>query len=92
MNTLVTYGQTFSKGQLTIPKKIRDFYGLGFDFAYKISGQDKKIIIEPQTKHSPKKLLDVLESIDEAIFSEQDYQEWQAMREQDESRLQKLGL
>jgi AbrB family looped-hinge helix DNA binding protein len=93
MNNLTTFGQTFSKGQLTIPKKIRDYYGLGENFAYKISPHDDKIIIEPQEKR-PKKitLSQVLAKIKEPIFSDQDYQDYLTMRQENEDRMQKLGI
>jgi bifunctional DNA-binding transcriptional regulator/antitoxin component of YhaV-PrlF toxin-antitoxin module len=92
MNNFVTYGQTFSKGQLTIPKKIRELYGLGVDFAYKITAVDQKIIIEPQEKLSQGNFAKVLSSITEPIFTDQDYQEWKSMRSAEEKRLKKLGL
>ena len=92
MNTYTTYGQTFSKGQLTIPKKIRELYGLGVDFAYKIIATDKKIIIEPQDVNSQEGLLSALTSISEPIFNDQDYNDWQEMRKTDVKRLKRLDL
>jgi bifunctional DNA-binding transcriptional regulator/antitoxin component of YhaV-PrlF toxin-antitoxin module len=92
MNNLVTYGQTFSKGQLTIPKKFRDHHGLGDNFAYKMTHQDKKIIIEPQEQPKKKSLAAALAKIKEPIFSDADYQDYLQMRKDNESRMIKLGL
>lgn len=93
MNNLTTYGQTFSNGQLTIPKKIRDYYGLGANFAYKITPHEDKIIIEPQDKKSTKTTLSqVLAKIKEPIFTDQDYQDYLAMRKDNEDRMQELGI
>lgn len=86
MNNLVTYGQTFSKGQLTIPKKFRDFHGLGDNFAYKMTHQEDKIIIEPQD--NPKKKMSKAEYIkfvttaDTSWYTENDYQDYLKMRKQ----------
>jgi len=93
MNNLATYGQTFSKGQLTIPKKIREYYGLGENFAYKITPYEDKIVIEPQEKKSKKTTLSqVLAKIKEPIFTDQDYQDYLAMRKENENRMQELGI
>jgi len=92
MNQTVTYGQTFSKGQLTIPKKFRDYYGLGDIFPYKMTHQDTKIIIEPQDQPKKTSLAQVIASIKEPIFTDQDYQNYLNMRKQNNKRLQKMGL
>jgi bifunctional DNA-binding transcriptional regulator/antitoxin component of YhaV-PrlF toxin-antitoxin module len=92
MDDLVTYGQTFSKGQLTIPKKFRDLHGLGDNFAYKMTHQDTMIIIEPQEKPHKKNLAAALAKIKEPIFSEEDYQDYLQMRNDNEKRSQKLGI
>jgi bifunctional DNA-binding transcriptional regulator/antitoxin component of YhaV-PrlF toxin-antitoxin module len=86
MNDQVFYGQTFSKGQLTIPKKIRDFYSLGDNFSYKITHQSRKIIIEPQLvtgqKLSPSELLRFVSSMDTSWFKESDYQDYLKSKKQ----------
>lgn len=92
MNNLVTYGQTFSKGQLTIPKKIRDYHGLGENFAYKISSENQKIIIEPQSKAKKAGLFEALTKIKQPVFSDQDYQDYLEIRRQDEIRAKELGI
>lgn len=46
MNT-VKFVKSFSKGQITIPKDIRDWLGISEEFWLKLSVQDGKIIAEP---------------------------------------------
>lgn len=90
MNNLITYGQTFSKGQLTISKKIRDYYGLGENFAYKMYNHDKKIIIEPQEKvkknMSQKEFVEFLTNMDTGWYTDNDYKNYLAMRKQNDER------
>ncbi len=43
----VRYIKSFSKGQVTIPKDIRDALGIGEDFWLKVLVSDGKIIAEP---------------------------------------------
>jgi len=93
MDNLVTYGQTFSKGQLTIPKKFRDFYGLGENFAYIMTHQNQQIIIEPQEKKSKtKNLATALAKIKEPIFSKEDYNLYLQGRKDWNKRMKKLGI
>ena len=93
MNNLITYGQTFSKGQLTIPKKIRDLHGLGDNFAYKMTHQGNKIIIEPQEKKKAKQTLaSVLARIKEPIYSQEDVDFIVQGRKSWDKRLEKLGV
>jgi len=92
MNNLITYGQTFSKGQLTIPKKIRDHFDLGENFAYKITSKDKKIIIEPQVAAKKSKLYSALLKIKKPTLTDQDYQDYLEMRKESKKRAQKMGI
>ena len=46
MNT-VKFVKSFSKGQITIPKDIRDWLGISEEFWLKLSVQEGKIIAEP---------------------------------------------
>jgi len=46
MNT-VRFVKSFSKGQITIPKDIRDWLGISEEFWLKLSVQEGKIIAEP---------------------------------------------
>lgn len=91
MTNLVTYGQTFSKGQLTIPKKFRDLHGLGDNFAYKMTHQDTKIIIEPQDKSKKKmsknEYLKFITTADTSWYTDKDYQDHLAMKKQLAHRL-----
>jgi AbrB family looped-hinge helix DNA binding protein len=47
MSNTVKYIKSFSNGQVTIPKDIRDNLGIGKDFWLKISVAGGKIIAEP---------------------------------------------
>lgn len=46
----VAYIKSFSKGQITIPKDIRDTLGMTHEFWLKLYLQDGKIIAEPVEK------------------------------------------
>src|SRR5437016_2771568 len=43
----IKYIKSFSKGQVTIPKEVRDTLGIGENFWLKVSINDGKIIAEP---------------------------------------------
>lgn len=49
MNT-VRFVKSFSKGQITIPKEIRDTLGITHEFWLKLSTQNGRIIAEPVEK------------------------------------------
>jgi AbrB family looped-hinge helix DNA binding protein len=53
MNT-TKYVKSFSKGQITIPKEVRDLFGLVGDFWLRLSVVDGKMIIEPLEKNQDK--------------------------------------
>lgn len=55
MNTGVRFVKSFSKGQITIPKEIRDMFGIGDEFWLKLSVDAGKIIAEPVKKGFNKK-------------------------------------
>ncbi len=92
MQHLITYGQTFSKGQLTIPKKIRDYYGLGENFSYKITPAATHMIIEPQQGPVTKNLAAAINKLQEPLFGEQDYQDYLQSRKDWQDRLKKIGV
>jgi AbrB family looped-hinge helix DNA binding protein len=46
MNT-VGYVKSFSKGQITIPKEVREVLGIGDEFWLKLSIENGKIVAEP---------------------------------------------
>ena len=95
MDNQVFYGQTFSKGQLTIPKKIRDRYFLGDNFSYKMTLKDGSILIEPQisdSQTSKKDLSSVLKKINKPIFTDKDYQNFIDGRKSWNKKIDKLGI
>ena len=47
MNTPVKYVKSFCKGQITIPKEIRDSFGIGDEFWLRLSINEGRIIAEP---------------------------------------------
>lgn len=67
MNT-IRYIKSFSKGQITIPKEFREFFGIGDEFWLKIHIADGKLIAEPiEQKHKTdykKTLLGIKEILD----------------------------
>ena len=68
------YIKSFSKGQITIPKEMRDGLGLGDVFWLKLYVENEKIVAEPVEKGSnsaeyQKKLL----NIDGSWFDLEDY-------------------
>ena len=74
MNT-VRFVKSFSKGQITIPKELRDILGITYDFWLKLYVQNGKIIAEPVAKTSNneqyrKNLLDIKGE----WFSQEEYQ------------------
>lgn len=85
----VRFIKSFSKGQITIPKEFREFFGIGDEFWLKIHIADGKLIAEPvEQKHNTnykKTLLGIKEVID--LGSELDNN-----REQAEKQLNKQDL
>ena len=45
--SMVKYVKSFSKGQITIPKELRDRFGLGDDFWLRLSVDEDRLIAEP---------------------------------------------
>lgn len=69
MNNTTKYIKSFSNGQVTIPKDIRDNLGMGDNFWLKISVVEGRIIAEPLDNNQNKKsykqsLLDVKATLD----------------------------
>ena len=50
MSTQVQYVKSFNKGQITVPKKIRDAFGIGDEFWLKLYVDNGRIIAEPVEK------------------------------------------
>ena len=88
MNT-VRFVKSFNKGQITIPKELRDALGMTHEFWLKLYTQNGRIIAEPVAETSTneeyrKKLL----NIKGGWFSEKEYKE---NRKQLEERSKKLN-
>ena len=52
MNLPTSYIKSFSKGQITIPKRMRNALGVGDEFWLKLSFVQGKMIAEPAEKNS----------------------------------------
>lgn len=55
MNKTTKYIKSFSNGQVTIPKDIRDVLGMGDNFWLKVSVAEGRIIAEPLENNQDKK-------------------------------------
>lgn len=69
MNNTIKYIKSFSNGQVTIPKDIRENLGIGDNFWLKVSIANGKIIAEPLENNQNKKsykqsLLDIKSTLD----------------------------
>lgn len=69
MNNTIKYIKSFSNGQVTIPKDIRENLGIGDNFWLKVSIAEGKIIAEPLENNQNKKsykqsLLDIKSTLD----------------------------
>ncbi|KKQ73750.1 MAG: hypothetical protein US96_C0054G0012 [Candidatus Woesebacteria bacterium GW2011_GWB1_38_5b] len=91
------YIKSFSKGQITIPKEIRDELGLGDSFWLKIFPKNGKIIAKPINKSNKKKISvdewrEKLLTMDTSWFTEKDVEQIRKNREQIEKRIRKNQL
>lgn len=80
----IHYIKSFSKGQITLPKVIRDSLGLGNDFWLKIYEEKGKIVAEPA--ESTQSRLTYLEKLKEIKGGWYDETEWKALRQQSQNR------
>lgn len=69
MNNTIKYIKSFSNGQVTIPKEIRESLGIGENFWLKLSVDEGRIIAEPMESTQDKKsykdsLLDIKAVVD----------------------------
>lgn len=70
----ISFTKSFSKGQITIPKVIRDQFGLKDDFWLKLYTENNKIIAEPVSISSkPKNYLSQLSLINGKWFDIKEY-------------------
>ena len=77
----VSYIKSFSQGQITVPKSIRDALGIGHDFWLRVYTEGNKIVAEPVAGVGLRKdeYLAKLEKMDTKWF---DIKDWKNMREQ----------
>lgn len=87
---MTKFVKSFSKGQITVPKEIRDELGLGDDFWLKLSIQKGRLVAEPveqESKVSPAEYAKRLRKISGGWFSLEDHEK---MRQEAENRLKRL--
>lgn len=84
--------KSFSKGQITIPKKIRDSIGLSSDFWLKVTVDDGKIIAEPIEEKKDKNKLLWRKNLLKMKSIDIDLNEIKRNREEIENRLRKQSL
>lgn len=89
MNT-VLYVKSFSKGQITIPKELRDMLGMVNEFWLKLSVENGKIIAEPVERNQNKE--DYLQKLLQIHADGFDPQEIQKNRNDIEKQLKKRSL
>lgn len=71
---MIKYIKSFSQGQITIPKEVRDEFGLGLEFWLRLRLMNKQIILEPvEKKVSRKDYAQTLLEIDGSWFDMKDY-------------------
>ncbi len=77
----VSYIKSFSQGQITVPKSVRDALGIGHNFWLKVYTEGNKIVAEPVTGAglSKDEYLAKLKKMKTTWF---DIKDWKNMREQ----------
>lgn len=83
-NQKVHYVKSFSKGQITLPKVLRDSLGLGNDFWVKMYEEKGKIIAEPIEQNQSK--LEYLQKLNQIKGDWFDLEEWKAGRARSNKR------
>lgn len=86
---MTKFVKSFSKGQITVPKDIREELGLGDDFWLKLSVEGTKLVAEPvetQPTLSPAEYAKKLRTITGDWFSLEEYEN---MREEVRKRLKR---
>jgi len=89
---MTKFVKSFSKGQITVPKEIREALGLGDDFWLKLSIEGGKLVAEPaetKPKLSPREYAKKLKTIKGDWFAVEDYEK---MREEFEDHFKKNEL
>lgn len=80
----IHYVKSFSKGQITFPKVLRDSLGLGNEFWVKMYEEKGRVITEPVEKVVSKE--EYLEKLKEIKGDWFDTEEWEEMRKRSNAR------
>jgi bifunctional DNA-binding transcriptional regulator/antitoxin component of YhaV-PrlF toxin-antitoxin module len=89
----VKYIKSFSRGQITIPKDLREELGVPEEFWMKIFIDDGKLVVEPVSKEISKDdYVQSLLSMDTSWFTEDDYQDYQKIRQEADEHADKNSL
>ena len=89
----VRYVKSFSRGQITIPKEIREELGVPEEFWMKMSVDNGKIVVEPVQKTlSKEEYLKKLMSLDTSWFTEEDFEDYKKVRQEMDDHVEKNSL
>jgi AbrB family looped-hinge helix DNA binding protein len=89
----IKYINSFSRGQITIPKDIREQLGVSEEFWMKIFIDDGKLVVEPlQNQPSRDSYLKSLLSMNTDWFTQDDLDDYRKIREEMEDHVQKNSL
>lgn len=89
----IKYIKSFSRGQITIPKDIREALGVPEEFWMKMSIDDGKIVVEP-VKNRPSKndYVQSLLSMNTDWFTDEDYADYKKVRQEADEHVEKNSL
>jgi AbrB family looped-hinge helix DNA binding protein len=89
----IKYIKSFSRGQITIPKEIREILGVPEEFWMKIFIDDGKVILEPErTIKSRDDYLKSLVSMKTDWFSDEDQSDYGRIRDEMDDHVSKNSL
>lgn len=89
----IRYVKSFSRGQITIPKEIREELGVPEEFWMKMSVDNGKIVVEPvQKTQSKDDYVNSLLSMNTDWFSEDDYEDYKKVRQEADEHVDKNSL
>lgn len=89
----VKFIKSFSRGQITIPKDIREKLGVAEEFWMKIFIVGERLVVEPiQTSRPKESYLKKLSNMKTDWFSEKDSEDYKKVRQEIEEHVEKYSL
>jgi antitoxin PrlF len=86
----IRFVKSFSRGQITIPKEIREELGVSEEFWMKMFVDNGKIVVEPVQKiPSKEEYLKKLLSLDTSWFTEEDYDDYKKIRQEADEHVER---